>query len=130
MKGHFANPRVNYVRLGGPSGFFVGAGRFRPAEPLNLDRFNVNAVIIGFRAYLDSMDRSNWPELQVKFHASLPRLPLDAIMRSLKANLSRRRELRSCGGSKTETSPSRVGSVSAQAFEQRKEFFLAISGNA
>jgi hypothetical protein len=51
-------------------------------------------------------------------------------MRSLKANLSRRSELRSCGGSKTETSLSRVGSVSAQVFEQRKEFFLAISGNA
>jgi hypothetical protein len=30
----------------------------------------MNAVIIGrFRAYLDSMDRSNWPELQVKFQA-------------------------------------------------------------
>jgi hypothetical protein len=41
-----------------------------PAEPLNLDRFKVNAVIIGrILAYLDSMDRSNWPELQVKFHA-------------------------------------------------------------
>ena len=26
--------------------------------------------------YLDSMDRSNRPELQVRFHASLPRLPL------------------------------------------------------
>jgi hypothetical protein len=91
----------------------------------------VNAVIIGrIRAYLDSMDRSNWPELQVKFHASIPRLQLDAIMRSLKANLSRRSELRSCGGSKTETSPSRVGSVSAQAFERRKEFLLAIRGNA
>jgi hypothetical protein len=71
----------------GAKRFFVWAGRFRPAEPLSLDRFNVNAVIIGrIRAYLDSMDRSNWPELQVKFHASLPRLQLDAIMRSLRAN--------------------------------------------
>jgi hypothetical protein len=94
MRAHFANPRVHYLWLGGPSA-----------------------------AYLDSMDRSNWPELQVKFHASLPRLHLDAIMRSLKANLSRRSELRSCGGSKTETSPSRVGSVSAQASERREEFF-------
>jgi hypothetical protein len=73
MKGHFANPRVHYVRLGGPSSFFVEASRFGPTEQLNLDRFNVNAVIVGcFRAYLDSMDRSNWPELQVKFHAGLP----------------------------------------------------------
>ena len=95
----------------GPSGFIVGASRFRPAEQSNLDRFNVNAVVIGrFRAYLDSMDRSNWPELQVKFHVSLPRLHLDAVMRFLKANLSRRSELRTCGGRNNETSPSCVGS--------------------
>jgi hypothetical protein len=42
MKGHFANPRVHNVRLGAKR-FSVGTGRFRPAEPLNLDRLNVNA---------------------------------------------------------------------------------------
>jgi hypothetical protein len=44
-------------------------------------------------------------------------------MKSLNANLSRRSELGSCGGSKTETSPSRVGSVSAQRSNGVKSFF-------
>jgi len=56
-------------RAGGSlSGWSISA-----AEPLNLDRFNVNAVVTSrFRAYLDSIDRSNRPELQVKFPVTLP----------------------------------------------------------
>ena len=98
MKGHFANPRVHNVRLGGQA-VLVGAGRFRPAEQLNLDRFNVNAVIIGFRAYLDSMDRSNWPELQVKFHASNYEASVGCHY-EVPNSESEPKELRSCGCSK------------------------------
>jgi len=86
MKGHFANPRVHNVRLGGQA-VLVGAGRFRPAEPLILERLNVNAsssvvFVLTSTPWIAPIGRN----CKLQFHASLQRLELDAITRSQKAS--------------------------------------------
>jgi hypothetical protein len=98
-EGTFGEPSCPLCSARGPTSSLFGDGRFRPAEPLNLDCFNVNAVVIGrFRACLDSMDRSKLAGI-----ASQISLRSTGVYEVPKSEYEPKWRLRSRGDNTTET---------------------------